>query len=165
MLEVGAGIGNITGRLMARRMRYVAGEKDPLHLHALQNRFLRTPNVEVRRIDPEAPADFGGLADFDTALCLNVLEYVAEPAETIRSLTGCLRPGGCLLMLVPQGPALMGSVDRGMGQKRRFRRSEVAQTPGRARPGDRNRLRVQQGRRALLVVLRARCSAAPESIS
>src|SRR5579872_4590268 len=57
VLEVGAGIGNITGRLMARRLRYVAAEKDPLHLHALRNRFLRTPNVEVRHIDPEMPSD------------------------------------------------------------------------------------------------------------
>src|SRR5215218_157778 len=45
VLEIGAGIGNITGRLMSRRLLYVAAEKDPLHLHALRNRFLRTPNV------------------------------------------------------------------------------------------------------------------------
>ena len=43
VLEIGAGIGNMTGRLMARRLLYVAAEKDPLHLHALRNRFLRTP--------------------------------------------------------------------------------------------------------------------------
>src|ERR1039457_5851019 len=45
VLEIGAGIGNLTGRLMSRRKLYVAAEKDPLHLHALHNRFLRTPNV------------------------------------------------------------------------------------------------------------------------
>ena len=37
VLEVGAGIGNIAGRLMGRRVLYVAAEKDPLHLHALRN--------------------------------------------------------------------------------------------------------------------------------
>src|SRR5271166_1613034 len=41
VLEVAAGIGNLSGRLMARRMLYVAAERDPLHLHALRNRFLR----------------------------------------------------------------------------------------------------------------------------
>ena len=45
VLELGAGIGNLSGRLMSRRLLYVAAEKDPLHLHALRNRFLRTPNV------------------------------------------------------------------------------------------------------------------------
>src|SRR5215467_5104367 len=61
VLEVGAGIGNLAGRLMGRRLLYVAGEKDPLHLHALRNRFLRTPNVVVQQIDPEDPAGFAGL--------------------------------------------------------------------------------------------------------
>src|SRR3982751_3431549 len=61
VLEVGAGIGNITGRLMARRTLYVAGEKDSLHLHALRNRFLRTPNVVVQRIDPATAEDLRGL--------------------------------------------------------------------------------------------------------
>ena len=60
VLEVGAGIGNIAGRLMARRILYMAAERDPLHLHALRNRFLRTPNVAVARIDPEVPADLAG---------------------------------------------------------------------------------------------------------
>src|SRR3984893_10526710 len=35
VLEVGAGIGNITGRLMARRTLYIAAETHTLHLHAL----------------------------------------------------------------------------------------------------------------------------------
>src|SRR5436853_1775167 len=41
VLEVSAGIGNIAGRLMGRRVLYVAAEKDPLHLVSLRNRFLR----------------------------------------------------------------------------------------------------------------------------
>src|SRR5258706_4781383 len=45
VLEIGAGIGNIAWRLMSRRLHYVAAERDPLYLHALHNRFLRTPNV------------------------------------------------------------------------------------------------------------------------
>src|SRR2546426_12624297 len=63
VLEVGAGIGNMSARLMGRRLMYVAAEKDPLYLHALGNRFLRTPNVGVRKIDPDCPADFDGLTE------------------------------------------------------------------------------------------------------
>jgi len=125
VLETGAGIGNLTGRLMAKRLQYVAGEKDALYLHALSNRFLRTPNVEVRKLDPEAPEDFAGLGEFHTALCLNMLEYVTEPAETVRAMAGCLRPGGRLIVLVPQGPALYGPLDRHMGHKRRFSSTEI----------------------------------------
>ena len=59
VLEIGAGIGNISGQLMGKRTLYVAAEKDPLHLHALRNRFLRTPNVMVQRIDPESGCGSG----------------------------------------------------------------------------------------------------------
>ena len=121
VLEVGAGIGNLSGRLLSRRLLYVAAEKDPLHLHALRNRFLRTPNVMVQRIDPEAPHDLAGLENcFDTVLCLNVLEYVDSPGDVVRSLAATLKPNGVLIALVPQGPSLFGSLDRSLGHKRRF---------------------------------------------
>ncbi|MGD0202213.1 MAG: glycosyltransferase [Bryobacteraceae bacterium] len=122
VLEVGAGIGNITGRLMVRRLEYVAAEKDPLYLHALRNRFLRTPNVSVRQLDPAVPSQFAGLGEcFDTVLCLNVLEYLDDPQATVEALCGTLKPGGAMLLLVPQGPALYCGIDRRLGHKRRFR--------------------------------------------
>ena len=126
VLEVGAGIGNLTGRLMARRLRYVAAEKDPLHLHALRNRFLRTPNVVVQRIDPEVPEDFGPYEDcFDTVLCLNVIEYLDHPGVLVDSLRFTLKPEGTLLVLVPNGPWLFGSIDRRLGHKRRYSAAEA----------------------------------------
>src|SRR5580704_15154741 len=128
VLEVGAGIGNIAGRLMARRTLYVAAEKDALHLHALHNRFLRTPNVTVQRIDPEVPEDLAGLEGcFDTVLCLNVLEYLDDPGAVVNSLRATLNPGGNLIVLVPRGPALFGSLDRSLGHKRRYRAADVRQ--------------------------------------
>jgi SAM-dependent methyltransferase len=128
VLELGAGIGNLAGRLMSRRLLYVAAEKDPLYLHALRNRFLRTPNVRVQNIDPEALADFEGCEGaFDTVLCLNVLEYVTDPRATVESIHGCLNPGGTLVVLAPQHPALYGALDKAMGHKRRFDRKQLEQ--------------------------------------
>ena len=126
VLEVGAGIGNISARLMGRRLLYVAAERDPLYLHALNNRFLRTPNVTVREMNPERAGDFEEFAEsFDTVLCVNVLEYVENPAATISILYRTLKPGGALVVLVPQGHGLSGSLDRAMGHKRRFQRDEA----------------------------------------
>ncbi|MGD0497193.1 MAG: glycosyltransferase [Bryobacteraceae bacterium] len=125
-LELGAGIGNISGRLIAKRALYVAAEKDPLHLHALRNRFLRTPNVVVRRVDPEAPEDLAGLEGrFDTVLCLNILEYLDDPGRALGSIRATLRPGGRVVALVPQGPVLFGALDRSMGHKRRYTAAEA----------------------------------------
>ncbi|HTM15048.1 MAG TPA: glycosyltransferase, partial [Bryobacteraceae bacterium] len=95
VLEIGAGLGNLTGRLMARKLHYVAGEGDALYLHALRNRFLRTPNVTVCELHPEVPADYvPGAGQFDTALCVNVLETVTDPVGVLTSLRTCLAPGG-----------------------------------------------------------------------
>jgi glycosyltransferase involved in cell wall biosynthesis len=121
VLEIGAGIGNLTGRLMARRMLYVAGEQDPLHLHALRNRFLRTPNVTVQKIDPDVPADLAGLEEcFDTVLCLNVMEHLEEPAAVLDRLFATLKPGGKIVLLVPNVPGLFGTLDRSLGHQRRY---------------------------------------------
>jgi SAM-dependent methyltransferase len=125
-LELNAGIGNISGRLMGRRMLYVAAEKDPLHLHALNNRFLRTPNVLVQRVDPEAPEEIAGLGDnFDTLLCLNLLEYLDDPGPVLTALATRLKSGGALVILAPRGPALFGAVDRHLGYRRRYRAAEL----------------------------------------
>ncbi len=128
VLELGAGIGNLSGRLMSRRLLYVAAEKDPLYLHALRNRFLRTPNVRVRRIDPDTPSDFDDRDGcFDTVLCLNVLEYVEDPRGAIESMRGRLNPGGKLVVLAPQHGFLYGALDRSLGHKRRFERGQLEQ--------------------------------------
>ncbi len=124
VLELGAGIGNLSGSLMGRRLLYVAAESDPLYLHALRNRFLRTPNVQVLALDAERAGDFekaGG--PFDTVLCVNLLEYLDRPEIALRAAAGMLKPGGSIVVLSPQCPALYGTLDKTLGQRRRFSRS------------------------------------------
>jgi glycosyltransferase involved in cell wall biosynthesis len=126
VLELGAGIGNIAGRLMGRRLHYVAAEEDPLYLHALRNRFLRTPNVSVLQLDPDRPEDFENAGGpFDTVLCVNVLEYAADPGMVIQSAGQVVRPGGNIIILAPQSPALYGSLDQTLGHRRRFTTAEL----------------------------------------
>jgi len=126
VLEVSAGIGNISGRLMGKKMLYVAAEKDPLHLHALRNRFLRTPNVVVQHLDPDSSGAFDSVENcFDTVLCLSVLEYLENPLGALAGMRAALKPGGNIVVLVPSGPALYGSLDQSLGHKRRFRAGDL----------------------------------------
>jgi glycosyltransferase involved in cell wall biosynthesis len=128
VLEIGAGLGNLTARLMARKLQYVAVESEPLYLHALRNRFLRTPNVTVSSLDVDHPADYTPwTGQFDTAVCINVLEMVQDPSAVLASVRGCLAPDGAILVLVPQGPALYGSLDRALGHVRRYSSQELDQ--------------------------------------
>jgi glycosyltransferase involved in cell wall biosynthesis len=128
VFEIGAGSGNLTGRLIGRKLRYVAGEKDALYLHALRNRFLKTPSVTVCQLDPENPADFEQWAGrFESALCVNLLETIDNPKSVMESLASCLQPGGVMVVQVPQGKELFGTLDQGMGTKRRFSALELRQ--------------------------------------
>ncbi|MBI3680938.1 MAG: glycosyltransferase [Acidobacteria bacterium] len=126
VLEVGAGIGNLAGRLMARRQLYVVAEHDPVYLHALNNRFLRTPNVVVAKLYAGDAAEFGQFdRPFDTALLIHVLEYQREPDAVIRAVARVLSPGGRLVALVPQGKSLYCRLDESLGYKRRFQKAEL----------------------------------------
>jgi SAM-dependent methyltransferase len=49
-----------------------------------------------------------------------LLESVDDPAAVLANLAASLKPGGNLVVLVPQGPSLFGPLDLGLGQKRRF---------------------------------------------
>jgi SAM-dependent methyltransferase len=116
---------------MSRRVLYVAAEKDPLHLHALRNRFLRTPNVVVQRVDPEIPGDLAELENcFDTVLCLNVLEHLEDPDTVLNALAATLRPGGAMVVLVPNVPGVFGTLDRSLGHRRRYSRASIRELLG-----------------------------------
>ena len=97
----------------------MATESNPLYFDALHNRFLRTPSVEV----------LGELEDgetqFDTVLCLNQLEGEADPSAVVAAAARNVKPGGNLVLLVQQGPALFGSLDQALGHRRRFDKRAV----------------------------------------
>jgi SAM-dependent methyltransferase len=128
VLELRAGTGHLSSKLMAKRLRYVVSDKDPLMLHALENRFLRTPNVKVCEVDPGKPESFAQFQDeFDTVVCLNVLEFEEHPEKTVAAIRRVLHPGARLVILVPHKQALFGSVDKPLGHRRRFERRAVAE--------------------------------------
>jgi len=128
ILEMYAGIGNITGRLMGRRMLYIAADRDPLHVHALRNRFLRTPNVSVHLINPETPDGWADLQNsVDTVLCIDLLEDVADPDAVLQYLDGTLKAGGRMIVLVPNLPAAYGTLDKSLGHHRRFDKNSLTQ--------------------------------------
>ncbi|MFH1465396.1 MAG: class I SAM-dependent methyltransferase [Pseudomonadota bacterium] len=123
VLEIGAGLGNLTLQFLPRR-RYVATDIDPRYLDYLEGLARGRPGLEVARADLGVPADFEPLAgQFDTVLCLNVLEHVDDEALALASIHGALAPGGKAIVLVPQGPWLFGSLDHALAHRRRYTRA------------------------------------------
>jgi SAM-dependent methyltransferase len=120
VLEIGAGLGNLTRALMPRD-RYTATDINPHYLDYLANFAESRPYLDVRRFDLADPSASDGVAgQYDTVVCLNVLEHVAQEAQGARNLFSALVPGGRAIVLVPQGPSLYGTLDRVLGHERRY---------------------------------------------
>jgi SAM-dependent methyltransferase len=125
VLEIGAGIGNITTWLLPRDL-YVASDINPHYLHYLGNFAVGKPYLRVERIDLEDAACFAAWNDqFDTVVCLNVLEHVRDPQAALRHMAQALRPGGRLVLYVPQGERLYSSLDEVLGHRCRYSRQAL----------------------------------------
>jgi 2-polyprenyl-3-methyl-5-hydroxy-6-metoxy-1,4-benzoquinol methylase len=123
VLEVGSGIGNLTEFLSPGRLRYVASDTEEEHMAELRSRF---PDLEIVSCDASELRDFALLRkSFDTVLCLNVLEHILDDEGALANLLVALRPGGRALVLVPQGHAGFGSLDKILCHYRRYSRAEL----------------------------------------
>lgn len=121
VLEIGAGIGNLSVQLCPKRRRYVASDIDGEHLARLSLRLKHRRNVDVRHCDLQRSDDFTGLADgFDTVICLNVLEHVPDDLLALRNVRSALAPGGRAIILVPEGASLYGTLDEALGHFKRY---------------------------------------------
>ncbi|MFL6195908.1 MAG: glycosyltransferase [Thermoanaerobaculia bacterium] len=126
VLEIGAGIGNITTWLLPRDS-YLASDINPHYLDYLRNLALGKPYLQVDRIDLEDPACFTPWAGrFDTVVCLNVLEHVRDPLLALRNMYDALEPGGRLVLYVPQGQKLYSSLDEVLGHRVRYSREMLS---------------------------------------
>jgi len=125
VLEVGAGTGAMTRFLYGREL-IVATDKETPYVDRLRNAFRRRPGIAVERFDPDA-ADTQDLARyaFDTVTCINVLEHTADDAGALRRIHALLAPGGRVIVFVPAGHALFGTMDQSVGHMRRYEKDEL----------------------------------------
>jgi len=90
VLEVGAGIGDLTGFFVDRGARVVTSEGDPDNLVALRERH---PDLDVRALDLERPDDAARVVPevFDFVFCYGVLYHLADPAPALDLLAARTR--------------------------------------------------------------------------
>ena len=120
VLEIRAGIGTVTNQFIPRQL-YVASDTNPHYLHYLQSYSIGKPYLRVSEIDVCKSEHFRGLEEqFDTALMINVLEHVSDEVGALRNIWSVLEPGGRMVILVPQNPALYGSLDEARCHYRRY---------------------------------------------
>jgi glycosyltransferase involved in cell wall biosynthesis len=118
ILEVGAGIGNMT-RFFLGHGRITATDISPFCLSELKRGFSEYDDVIVRRLDIDRDVPEAGRS-YDTIVCLNVLEHIEDDRGALQRMKALLRPGGRLILYVPANPRLHCEIDRSVGHHRRY---------------------------------------------
>jgi len=126
ILEVGAGIGNIS-RQLPQREKLIVTDVDATYLEILQQAYSGNDLVDVTPLDISQEDDFAGLGEAlcDTIVCLNVLEHIEDDLGALKRMKRLLQTDGRLILLVPQYKWLFGSYDRVAGHYRRYTRKNL----------------------------------------
>jgi SAM-dependent methyltransferase len=122
VIEIGCGTGYVLSALRAGlpSSRLVGGDVSSRALYYAGKRAL--PNVDLIQMDICA---IPSVAEFDLVCAFDVLEHVEDDEATLARFHRGLRPGGGILLSVPQHPLLWSEADVFKGHKRRYRRGEL----------------------------------------
>jgi glycosyltransferase involved in cell wall biosynthesis len=123
VLEIGAGIGNLTGNLVPRT-EYWASDINPHYLERLEKLKPTRPYLRVKRTDATEAETFPEKA-FDTVVCLNVVEHLEDDVAALKNIRKSLEKDGRAIILVPNGPELYGTLDEVLGHYRRYTREQL----------------------------------------
>jgi len=120
VLEAGSGMGNLTAQLLDRE-RLVVADIDERHIRAVRKRFGHLENLETVQGDLQDPGFYEGLSEeFDSVLCVNVLEHLDAPDVAVAEFFKTTRSGGKALVLVPAHEWLYSEADKALGHRVRY---------------------------------------------
>jgi glycosyltransferase involved in cell wall biosynthesis/SAM-dependent methyltransferase len=131
VLEIGAGTGNLTLELVPRTL-YWASDINPHYLDYLGTLTQSRPYLRVGFTDGQLAQSYPADQKFDTVICLNVVEHLADDVLALQNIRQALVRGGRAIILVPCGPWLYGSLDKVLGHYRRYTQEQLATAAERA---------------------------------
>jgi SAM-dependent methyltransferase len=120
VLDIGAGTGTI-GSFLADRYEYVGVEPDPISHAAARERIGQRGVVHNIAFEEIVPA-----GDFDLVCAFEVLEHIEDDGDALSLWVRHLRPGGSIIVSVPQGRERFSEGDARLGHFRRYDPPELA---------------------------------------
>ncbi|TSC87761.1 MAG: type 12 methyltransferase [Microgenomates group bacterium Gr01-1014_7] len=122
ILEVGCGIGNFT-KTLTKYGEVVAIDIRDDYLKETKKLVGNIANVGFG--DIEKGKYFFKDFDFDSIVCINVLEHIENDRKSLKNLCQFLKRGGHLILLVPAHKFLYGKIDESIGHYRRYEAEEI----------------------------------------
>ena len=131
ILEIGSGIGNISGFFLEDGYSLTMSDIDDYYIAHLQKEFQQKKGDEnilsVDLLKQNFKQVYSGLIEkFDTVFLLNVLEHLEDDTSAIQNCRSLLKNGGILIILVPAYSFLYSPMDRALRHYRRYRVKELA---------------------------------------
>jgi len=126
ILEIGAGIGNITEFLGDKEL-VVGIDVNPDCVSYLKTKFISRNNFNFFQYDIGKP-DVLKLVkyNFDTVICINVLEHVEQDLDALNNIYKLLQKNGMAVIYVPAFNFLFGTVDKSLKHYRRYNKKHLA---------------------------------------
>lgn len=120
VLEVGSGLGSMSKFFLKRNLTCVDINEEHLNLLRVKfrefakyiNEDLSKPLITLKR-------------EYDTVVCINVLEHVKFDRVMLRNFKRVLKKNGKLVLVVPAYRKLYGSIDKADNHYRRYDRSDI----------------------------------------
>ena len=127
ILEVGAGIGNITDFIMFKdKLTLIDIDQNYVHYLNAKYSFRDKSNFSALRADiQDIKSSPLAIKTYDTIICLNILEHLKNDQKADENMTSLLQPGGRLIILVPALNILYGSMDVSFGHYRRYNKKQL----------------------------------------
>jgi glycosyltransferase involved in cell wall biosynthesis len=120
VLEIGAGIGNLTKRLIPRQ-KYDATDINSLYLQLIKNLKHNKPYLDAFFLDiKEIKEHVTSRRDYDTVICMNVIEHLDNDRIALNNIAKLLSEDGNAIIMIPQYQWLFGSLDKMLGHRRRY---------------------------------------------
>jgi SAM-dependent methyltransferase len=123
VMEIGCGTGGILARIRDAFAEAALTGSD-IHTAALPYAASRLPGAELLQMDATA---IPYTNEFDVVAACDVIEHIECDDLALAAIHRALRPGGGIVLTVPQDPRLWSAWDEAGGHKRRYRRAELVE--------------------------------------
>jgi ubiquinone/menaquinone biosynthesis C-methylase UbiE len=124
VLEVGSGLGSVTGVVSSKARRWICLEPDP-DLLARAGSLLANQAVNcefvVGTVETMPPEEA-----FDSILYIDVLEHIEDDRLELVRASQHVKPNGVICVLAPAHPMLYSEFDRAIGHFRRYTKATLS---------------------------------------
>ncbi|MCM8787489.1 MAG: glycosyltransferase [Candidatus Omnitrophica bacterium] len=124
ILELGCGIGTFSRFLISKDTFVVLTDINKRYTDYLKKVFIGNPFVEIKNIDI-LEIDKFWQDNFDTVICLNVVEHIQDDIALFKKINKVLNKSGKIICLAPAHKILFSNFDKNLGHFRRYTKKEL----------------------------------------